>query len=82
MEDYINPQKYYNPSEISRQGLFPWIQHPRSILNWLKKQVEIGNGDKWEITVISQENTKYGNRYFVKGTGLIKIRASFDDGSL
>lgn len=73
--------KYYSPDEIADMGLFPWLNNSKSVLAWLQKQVELGKRKKYGIIVRPGAN-KFGNRYLVKREGIIKIQASFDDGSL
>lgn len=78
----IDKDKYYTPQEIAEFGLFPWTNKTQTIVKWLSKQVELLNDFKYSIIVKLGEDEKHGNRYFVKGEGIINIRASFDDGSL
>lgn len=78
----IDKNKFYSPKEISDNSLFPWIGHEVTILNWIKKQVQLGNTDKYSITIKPGADQKHGNRYFVKGEGIVKIKTAFEDGSL
>lgn len=77
----IDSEKFYTPDEISEENLFPWINHRRGIISWLRTQIKLANGLKWEITIKPGLKIN-GNRYFVKGSGIIKIIAAFEDGSL
>lgn len=83
----VKSETYYSPAQIAEQGLFPWIKYEKSIILWIKKQIELGNKKKYGLIQKfpldnDGPNAKHGIRYFVTQTGLSKIQADFEDGSL
>lgn len=82
----IKTETYYSPGEIADQGLFPWTRRRKTVILWINKMIEMGKGKKYGLRVLpalaSDENAKHGQRYLVSKTGLIKIIAAYEDGSL
>lgn len=77
----INPNKFYTAEEIEKDSLFPWIGNYRTILTWLQTQVESGKAKRYGI-IVKPGDTKFGNRYFVTGSGINKIIEDFKSGKL
>lgn len=77
----IDKEKYYTPSDVTAEGFFPWIKTYLSVLNFLRKQYELDNGEKFSIT-FKEGETRYGDRYFIKGEGIIKVVEAFESGTL
>ena len=82
----INKDKYYKIEELSKMEILPWNNY-RSILKHIQFQITIGNQKKYEIIVkpsisVDSAVAKFGNRYFIKGSGIIKLLKSFEEGTL
>lgn len=82
----INKDKYYKIEELSKLGLLPWGSY-RSVLKHIQFQITKGNQRKYEIIVkpsisLDSAMAKYGNRYYIKGSGINKLLKAFEEGTL
>ncbi len=75
----IEPNKFYTPTEIAEQKLFPWIEHEKTIRQFIAQDAKDRDILK---AVIKKGATENGTRYFVRGANIIKLLAKFEDGSL
>lgn len=73
----IDPEKYYNTSDILRNSYFPWVKSMPSIIKWIERDLKSNN-----ILGSIRVGTGTGTRYLIKGENLIKFIAQFEDGSL
>jgi hypothetical protein len=82
----VKTEIYYSPSDIADQGLFPWTKRRKTVIAWINKMIEHGKAKKYGLRVLpalsSEEKSKHGQRYLVSRTGLIKIIAAYEDGTL
>lgn len=75
----IEPNKFYIPSEIAEQELFPWVKDQGRIVEFIKSDIDDRNILK---TIVKKGATPNGTRYFIQGANIIKLLAKFEDGSL
>jgi len=78
--------KYYTAENIANNELFPWTQNVRVIRNYLAALVKIGENKKYNIILkpgnVDGISKKNGNRYYIKGEGILKIINDFEKGNL
>lgn len=79
MNTIIEPNKFYTPKEIAELKLFPWIEHEKTIRQFIAQDAK---GRDILKAIVKKGATDNGTRYFIRGTHIIKLLAKFEDGSL
>lgn len=75
----IDPEKFYNASEIHANNFFKWCHSLPTVIKWIKMDMV-----NWKILGATKINgiLPSSSRYHIKGENLIKFIAQFEDGSL
>lgn len=76
---YIDPEKYYNVSDIWKHNFFPWIKSISTIKKWIELDMQTNN----HLQATKKLGlAPTGVRYYIKGKNIINFVAKFNDGSL
>lgn len=75
-------EQYYSVAEIAQNGFLPWIRHPRSIVNFIKRDAKDKNFLKVAMTSSKVKGDMFGQRYHIKGANIIKAVEAFEKGKL